>query len=302
MNGPAGSSGFTEEQFDREMTIKATFNILEDLYDEKRELENIQKAVMNILEDFEAEKAKVERYNVILSRTTEELKRSNVELERFAYIASHDLQEPLRMVASFVKMLENQYGSKLDDKAVKFIHYAVDGAERMQTLINDLLKYSRTGTQNITLAPTDLGKVLDNVLNNLQIRISERGAHINYNHLPVITADEVQTNQLFQNLIENAIKFCPGKTPEIGISVADNKDEWLFSFSDNGIGIDPKYFERIFIIFQRLHTRNEYSGNGIGLALCKKIVENHGGRIWVESEAGKGSVFYFTIPKNIKGD
>ncbi|HXG31270.1 MAG TPA: ATP-binding protein, partial [Thermodesulfobacteriota bacterium] len=204
--------------------------------------------------------------------------------------------EPLRMVASYMQLLERRYKDKLDNDAKEFISYAVDGSKRMQRLINDLLMYSRVGTRGKPFEQTDCNTVLDKALNNLKIAIEERKALVTHDPLPTVMGDPTQLIQLFQNLIGNAIKFCNGRRPEVHIGVESKSGDWLFSVRDNGIGIAPEYFERIFVIFQRLHNKEEYSGTGIGLAVCKKIVERHGGRIWVESELGKGTTFCFTIP------
>ena len=225
------------------------------------------------------------------------LERSNKELEQFAYVASHDLQEPLRMVASYVQLLARRYTDKLDADANDFINFAVDGAKRMQTLINDLLAYSRVGTRNKPLTPTDCELVLQDALNNLQMAIAESDAIITHDTLPVVHGDNVQLAQLFQNLLSNAIKFRHhGETPQIHIGAERRAAEWVLSVRDNGIGMDLQHAGRIFQIFQRLHTRDEYPGTGIGLAVCKKIVERHGGHIWVDSKPDQGSTFLFTFP------
>lgn len=233
-----------------------------------------------------------------LAQKAEELERSNAELQQFAYVASHDLQEPLRMLSSYSQLLSKRYQGELDQKADNYIGFIVDGAKRMQVLINDLLTYSRVGTRGKPLGPTDCEAVLKGALTNLQVAIRESGAIVTQDPLPTVMGDEGQLGQLFQNLIGNGIKYRNGGAPQIHVSSRQEGTDWLFSVKDNGIGIDPQYAERIFIIFQRLHTRQEYPGTGIGLAVCKKIVERHGGRIWVESEVGKGATFYFTLPTN----
>jgi signal transduction histidine kinase len=229
-------------------------------------------------------------------RTQEELARSNRDLEQFAYVASHDLQEPLRMVATYTQLLAERYQGKLDENADKYIHYAVEGALRMQTLVKDLLAFSRVGRKQETPREMDCTLVVRNVMANLQSLIQETGARISYEGLPVLVADPSELLQLFQNLIGNAIKFRRAERPEIRITAEKKKKEWLFSVEDNGIGIAPQHVEDVFVIFKRLHTRDEYPGSGIGLAICKKIVEHNQGQIWVESQPGQGSRFYFTWP------
>jgi signal transduction histidine kinase len=231
-----------------------------------------------------------------------DLQRSNAELEQFAYVASHDLQEPLRMVASFTQLLAKRYQGKLDQDADEFIGFAVDGANRMQMLINDLLAFSRVETRGKPLEPTDCEAVLSRTLANLAAMVQESGAVVTHDPLPTVLADEMQMGQIFQNLLINALKFKGGETPKVHIFAQRQGNDWLFGFQDNGIGIDPQHQERIFAIFQRLHRREDFPGTGLGLALCKKIAERHGGRIWVESEPGRGSTFYFTIPGGKEDD
>jgi len=227
----------------------------------------------------------------------EELQRSNQELEQFAYVASHDLQEPLRMVTSFLQLLKRRYESQLDDDADEFINFAVDGAIRMQRLITDMLAYSRVTSKAQPLVPIHSEQALGEALENLQFSIEESGAAISHGALPQILGDASQISQLFQNLVSNAIKFRSDRPPSIEIAAEQSGDYWKFRVEDNGIGINKKYMERIFVIFQRLHTADEYTGTGIGLALCKKIVERHGGRIWLESAENEGSTFFFTLPR-----
>jgi len=230
-----------------------------------------------------------------LRQQAEELERSNRELEQFAYVASHDLQEPLRIVSSYVQLLARRYQGKLDQDADEFIGFAVEGANRMKSLITDLLAYSRVGTRGKELAPVEMEDALERATRNLRLAIQDSGAIIAHDDLPVVLADQVQMTQLLQNLIGNAIKFRGSKAPRIHVGVRRRDERWLFFVRDNGIGIDPQYAERIFVIFQRLHNRDEYPGTGIGLAICRKIVERHGGEIWVESKPGNGATFYFTL-------
>lgn len=265
-----------------------TYMSTSPVMDEKGNLLSSCALVYNITDRKEIERQ--------MLQITEDLKRSNEDLEQFAYVASHDLQEPLRAVTSYTQLLAQRYQGNLDAKADKYINYIVDGASRMQQLINDLLAYSRLGTRAQEFEAADCNAAVQQSLSNLQIAIAEKNAVITYESLPTVMADEFQLVQLFQNLIGNAIKFCRQDVPIIHIAAIMQDHEWLFSVRDNGIGIDPEYADRIFIIFGRLHSRREYSGTGIGLAICQRIVERHGGRIWVESQSGEGATFYFTIP------
>ena len=239
-----------------------------------------------------------------LARKVEELARSNADLEQFAYVASHDLQEPLRMVAAYTQLLAERYRGKLDENADKFIGYASEGALRMQTLIQDLLAFSRVGRNGIACGRVDCDTAMEEVLKSLGPAIQESGAVVTHGELPAVWADRSQMTQVLQNLIGNAIKFRGKEPPVISVQAEKAGQQWLFSVSDNGIGIAPEYAENIFVVFQRLHGRTEYPGNGIGLAICKKIVERNGGKIWVEAQAGDGSdhgsdhgsVFKFTMP------
>lgn len=234
-----------------------------------------------------------------LAQLAEDLERSNAELKKFAYVASHDLQEPLNQVANYVQLLEMRYREELDEDAQEFINFAVEGVSLMQTLIDDVLAYSkvdRVDMQRLEFEMTAVETALDRTLTNLRGRIAETGTVITHDPLPMVMADSTQLMQLLQNLIGNAIKFRSQRLPEIHIGAQRLEDAWLFSVRDNGIGIDPQYSERVFVIFQRLHTREEYPGTGMGLAICKKIVECHRGQIWVESTSGEGATFYFTIP------
>jgi PAS domain S-box-containing protein len=229
-----------------------------------------------------------------------ELERSNKELEQFAYVASHDLQEPLRMVASYCQMLSKRYSGKLDSDADDFIKFAVDGAKRMQNLINDLLAYSRAGQKRREFAPTNCNAVVEATCQGLKGAIEDGGATVDVELLPTVMGDSIQLGQVFQNLIGNALKFRGERKPVVRVRAERRADHWLFSIADNGIGMEPEHTDRIFLIFQRLHNQSDYPGTGIGLAVVKKIVERHGGRIWVESQPGTGSTFYFTLP--IAGD
>ncbi len=229
-------------------------------------------------------------------QSLEDLARSNRDLEQFAYVASHDLQEPLRMVATYTQLLAERYQGKLDENAGKYIHYALEGALRMQTLVQDLLAFSRVGRQEVVFRTVECKTVVDVALTNLQAAIRESGAEITCEPLPALVADGSQLAQVFQNLIGNAIKFHGQAIPVIRVSAEKQRREWIFSVADNGIGIAPEHAELVFAIFKRLHTRAEYPGSGIGLAICQKIIERHGGRIWLESELGQGSTFKFALP------
>ena len=230
-----------------------------------------------------------------LKQMTDEMQRSNTELEQFAYVISHDLQEPLRMVSSYTQLLSKRYKKKLDADADEFIAYAVDGAKRMQTLLHDLLEYSRVGTRGQPFSMVNCEHIVEQAMANLKIAIEECGASVSYDVLPTIIGDEGQLVRLFQNLIGNAIKFRGEEAPQVHISALRRNNIVTFSVKDNGIGIDPEHSQNIFEIFRRLHTSEEYPGTGMGLAICKKIVERHGGHISVQSQPGQGSTFYFSV-------
>lgn len=236
-----------------------------------------------------------------LAEKMAELARSNADLEQFAYVASHDLQEPLRMVTAYTQLLAERYRGKLDENADKFIGYATEGALRMQVLIQDLLAFSRVGRSGAGSASVDCDAVVTDVLRSLASAIQESGAIVSHTALPSVWADRTQIAQVFQNLIGNAIKFRGQARPVVCVKAEKAGDYWVFSVTDNGIGIAPEHTENIFVVFQRLHTRSEYPGNGIGLAICKKIIERAGGKIWVESQAGSGSTFKFTLPLHADG-
>ena len=232
-----------------------------------------------------------------LLRTAEELKRSNLDLEQFAYVASHDLQEPLRAVGGYVRLLEHRFPEKVDAKTREYIEGAAEGAVRMEQLITDLLTLSRVSTGGRAFAPADLGAPLNAALRNLQFTIRAANATVTNDPLPTLPVDESQMVQLFQNLIGNALKFRGEHPPQIHVGARAEDGRWVIWVRDNGIGMEAQYFERIFQVFQRLHTRTKYPGTGIGLAVCKKIIERHGGKIWVESQPGQGSTFFFSLPK-----
>jgi PAS domain S-box-containing protein len=263
--------------------------VITALRDEKGRLRGFGKIMRDITERRRSEEH--------LTRTMEELKRSNDELEQFAYVASHDLQEPLRMVASYTQLLAQRYEGRLDSDADEFITFAVDGCNRMQDLIRDLLSYSLAAANVEVLREISCEEALEKTLKNLRATIQGSGAIVTHDSLPAIMMDETQLVQVFQNLIGNAIKYRGVAAPRVHVAATrDGGHEWIFSVRDNGMGIEPQYFERIFVLFQRLHGQNEFEGTGIGLAMCKKIVNRIGGRIWVESQAMKGSTFYFALP------
>lgn len=232
-----------------------------------------------------------------LKKTTEDLRLSRSELEQFTSLVSHDLREPLNAITGFLQLLEKRRGETLDSETKEYISFAINGALRMNTQIEDLVTLSRINLSSTPLEQIDMSEVLRKSLWYLQAAIDDSGSQITHEQLPKVKGDDIQLTQLFQNLIGNAIKFCGEKKPHIHISYEKSKIEWLFSVSDKGIGIEKKYFDRIFKVFQRLHTREEYPGTGVGLSICKKIVDRHGGKIWVESEIGKGSTFFFSIPR-----
>jgi len=280
---------------DAQATIK---NLREELRQLHAELKRTNSELLKLT--LEMEDRVAERI-AELARLNKELQRSNEELQHFAYVASHDLQEPLRKTASYTQLLEKRYKGQIDEKADKFVGYIIDGVERMQALINDLLTYSRVGTHGRPFEPVDCEEVFDRAVGHLETAISESGAQVTHDSLPTVTADGRQLVQVFQNLIGNAIKFRRDVIPQVHVSARRENNEWVFSVRDSGIGIDQKYTERIFAVFQRLHTRTEYPGTGIGLAICKKIVERHGGRIWFKSKLGEGTTFNFTVPERKEG-
>jgi len=267
--------------------------------DEFGEVIGVFAAARDITERKKAEKYLKEYWESLeeqVKQRTEELAKSNADLKQFAYVASQDLREPLRMITTFLQLLERRYKSQLDDDAREFIDFAVDGAKRLDKMIIDLLEYSRIANKEMMFSEVDFEEVMDQVNLNLNVIIYENNAEITYDYLPKnVMADENQMIILFQNLISNAIKYRNNEKPKIHISAQKERNFFIFKVEDNGIGMDSKYLERIFTIFQRLHTHNEYEGSGIGLSIAQRIVHQHGGEIWVESEPGKGSTFCFTI-------
>ncbi len=283
--------GEAVRRFQTEAELAKHRNQLEDLVSQRTG--ELEAANLHLQKEI-AQRADAE---AALRRSAQDLERSNRDLEQFAYVASHDLQEPLRAVGGYVKLLQHRFPEKLDAAVREYINGAADGAERMQRLITDLLAFSRVGTRNVAFTPTDLNALLKDALTNLQVTITESGAKVTSDPLPSLPVDGTQITQLFQNLIGNAIKFRSERLPEIHVGARKEEGRWLFGVRDNSIGIEPQYAGRIFQIFQRLHTRKQYPGTGIGLAICKKIVERHGGEIRVESQLGQGSTFYFSIPE-----
>jgi signal transduction histidine kinase len=261
-----------------------------------REISDLGAEIDAMRERIVAELAVAEAARAELEEQAGELSRSNTELEQFAYVASHDLQEPLRKITSFCQALQSRYQGQLDDRADQYIEFAVDGAKRMQTLINDLLAFSRVGRSGREPQPIELADVLDAAIAALSDSLESTGASVRFGALPTVNGDRALLISLFQNLIGNAVKFCGAGAPVVQIDAVRREDEWEFNCSDNGIGIEPEYAERIFLIFQRLHSREAYEGSGIGLALCRKIVEQHGGRIWLDASTGAGACFRFTLP------
>jgi len=286
---------YSVEIKESENTQKALLNILDDYNTEKINMENTQKAMLNILDDYREEKQKVDAIN-------NDLLIANKELTQFAYVASHDLQEPLQTIANFVGMVREIYADKTDKESEQYFKFIIDATSRMQLLIKHLLDFSRVG-RNLSLQMVDCNKIVKNVISELDNSIKEKKASVSFSGLPSVFGDPVELKQLFQNLISNAIKFHrKDVNPEVLISAEEKINEFVFAVKDNGIGIEEKYHERLFIIFQRLHSATEYPGTGIGLATCKKIVTLHNGKIWVESKLNEGSTFYFTIPKKTENE
>jgi PAS domain S-box-containing protein len=273
------SYNITERKETQEKMRIAMINAMQDLTERKKAEQSLRESE--------------EKYRTLAG----ELAASNAELEQFAYVASHDLQEPLRMVSSFLQLLQKKYHDQLDETAIQYITYAVDGSDRMKQLIMDLLEYSRVGTNEDKRVKADLNEVVSHVMDTFAGKIAETKAVIKISTMPVLKVNKTQITQLIQNLVGNALKYNTSELPEVEVGCEEKPDMWQFWVRDNGIGIDPKFYEKVFIIFQRLHNKNQFSGTGIGLAICKKIVERHGGTIWIESVVGSGSTFFFTIKK-----
>jgi PAS domain S-box-containing protein len=283
--------------------VVGALSISQDITERKRYEQTLNQDISDrkrAEEELVLSNERLQRQTDQMKQQAQELARSNADLEQFAYIASHDLQEPLRTVSSYTQLLARRYKGKLDADADDFIAFAVDGTARMQTLIKDLLTYSRVGTRGGVFESTDCQQVLKTTLANLEGQIQETNATITHDPLPTLAADASQLGQVFQNLLSNALKFYDEQPPHVHIGAERQGQEWVFSVRDNGIGIEAQYAERIFEIFQRLHNKSKYSGTGIGLAVCKKIVERHGGRIWMESEPDRGTTFFFTLPLQAK--
>ncbi|WP_242058669.1 CHASE3 domain-containing protein [Microcoleus sp. FACHB-SPT15] len=274
------------------LTLFSLYLVSSAIHQETIERKQAEASLKQLNDELEA---RVQERTTELEEANTNLLRSNRELEQFAYVASHDLQEPLRAVNSYAQLITRKYQGNLDAKADKYLGYITEGATRMQQLINDLLAFSRVGTHGKPLVLTDCELVLSQVLDNLKVAIAENQASVTHDPLPSVMGDGIQLIQLLQNLIANGMKFRREELPHVHVSANEQEHEWVFCVRDNGIGIESEYFERIFTIFQRLHSKSEYPGTGIGLAVCKKIVERHGGRIWVESIPGVGTAFYFTI-------
>ncbi len=308
---------FTEEEVKKNMTFLSELaGLISDMGLSKMNLTNLtvnlekkieertmgirdsQMATLNMMQDAEEARLKAEELNKELEEMMKKLQESNIQLEQFAYVASHDLQEPLRKISSFTEIFEKKYGDKIDKKGKEYLKYVTDGSRRMKDLINDLLAFSRISSQGKEFGPVDTGEIVRNIIDLYESKSESIKGVISYSNLPVIVADKIQILRLFQNLIGNSLKFKrEGVIPEVSVKSEEKADKWIFSVKDNGIGIEAQYKDRIFIIFQRLHNRLKYEGTGIGLSLCKQIVNRHGGEIGFTSKPGQGSTFYFTIPK-----
>jgi light-regulated signal transduction histidine kinase (bacteriophytochrome) len=284
------------QDFERRLAEQALRQAEERYREVERLNAELERRVVERTAALEAANRELHREIAQRQRTAAELTRSNRELEQFAYVASHDLKEPLRKVRVFLQLLERRCRGRLDDQAEEFIAHAVASAARMQQLVNDLLAFARVGSRGKPFEPTDCRAILARAVANLDAAVRESGAEVSHGPLPTVPADARQLEQLFQNLLGNAIKFRGTRPPVVRVEARRQGDEWLFAVRDNGIGIEPQYAQRIFVIFERLHGAAEYPGTGIGLAICNKIVERHGGRIWVKSEPGRGATFYFTLP------
>jgi signal transduction histidine kinase len=290
--GPSGNVTLVERP-SRIITLISTVRVA--LRNRRRQYE-VRRLIQDLKEVQDQLEQRVIERTKGLSQSNLELRRSNQELETFAYVASHDLQDPLRMIGSYTQLLEIHLSSNSDPEVQEFMPYIQNGVKRMQNLIDDLLAFSRIRSQTVTPVEFQVDEVIETVKSNLRTSIQESGAIVSKDFLPTVRADKSQISQLFQNLINNALKFRRAESPKIHISCVEQDGFWIFSVQDNGIGIDPIYFDKIFTIFQRLHTQTQIPGTGMGLAICKKVVENHSGRIWLHSELGKGSTFNFSIP------